>query len=214
MGQMEDEFFAAVVAGSTTRNGRGTRGDGPPHGGEIVPRFLKDEDNKDGKSTFLVDANGNAYEPYALSWRYLGMYADCDLTYAMREIDGLNRRRRRQRGRQLGGGGNNNNNNKNGGGDDCSRKILWAAVRPRRWSVGRSSCSIAAATSDGCSSTRISPATHTHLVLHSMAQHLVLYICSTTIHGTAVTALASTNTMIGKPMRGTNPLARPAAVPN
>jgi hypothetical protein len=211
MDRLDDEFFAAVVAGSTTRSGRGTRGDGPSHGGEIVPRFLKDEDNKNGKSTYLVDANGNAYEPYALSWRYLGMYADCDLTYAMREIDGLNRRRRRQRGRQLGGGGNNNNNNKNGGGDDCSRKILWAAVRPRAV-VGRSSYC--------CRDERRVLVTEetlqllTRISLHSIAQLLVLYICSTTIHGTAVTALASINTMIGKPMRGTNPLARPAAAPN
>jgi hypothetical protein len=118
---MDHEFFAAVIAPTTaTATTGGSRIGRQDDTG--LPRFLKDEDNN-GKSTYLVDANGNAYEPYALSWRYLGMYADCDLTIAMGDMDGLNRR---HRGRQL---GNNNNNNNNGDQDDCTRKVLWAAVR-------------------------------------------------------------------------------------
>jgi len=36
-------------------------------------RVLYDSEN----SLLLVDDNGDPYEPYALAWRYLGMYFDC-----------------------------------------------------------------------------------------------------------------------------------------
>jgi hypothetical protein len=127
---LEQEFFASVTT-ATPATGLMIRRDDLGD-----PRLLKDDEDNNkngganaGKTSYLVDGNGNPYEPYALSWRYLGMYVDCDLTVASR--DGLSRR---DRGRQLGGGGGDNNNNNNdnnnngGGGDECSRKVLWAAV--------------------------------------------------------------------------------------
>jgi hypothetical protein len=122
---MEQQFLAAAVATVPSTASLIRRYKDPGYS-----RFLKDEDNnKNGanaKTSYLVDASGNAYEPYALSWRYLGMYADCDLTYAMRSVDGLSRRR--NRGRKLGGDGGGGNNNNGGNDQECSRKVLWAAV--------------------------------------------------------------------------------------
>jgi hypothetical protein len=34
--------------------------------------------NDEDYSSYLVDKDGNEYEPYSLAWRYLGMYIDCD----------------------------------------------------------------------------------------------------------------------------------------
>jgi hypothetical protein len=62
----------------------------------------------DNKQSFFVDSSGNQYEPYALAWRYLGMYMDCDVDDFFF--------------RQLNENKNKNNNNK------CDRIILWAAV--------------------------------------------------------------------------------------
>ena len=64
----------------------------------------------------MVDSKGNAYEPYSLAWRYLGMYIDCDLPevdedYSTSAFDNVNRK--------LASGDKD--------GDDCSRKVLWAA---------------------------------------------------------------------------------------
>lgn len=121
---MEQQFFAAAVATVPSTGALVRRYNDPGSS-----RFLKDEDNKNGanaKMSYLLDASGNAYEPYALSWRYLGMYADCDLTYALRSVDGLSRRR--NRGRKLGGDGGGDNNNNGGNYQQCSRKVLWAAV--------------------------------------------------------------------------------------
>lgn len=85
------------------------RGVVPPMESSVLSRKLND----DQQSSYLVDDEGNEYEPYSLAWRYLGMYIDCDLngssSHTENEID-----------RRLGGGGD---------GNDCSRKILWAAVR-------------------------------------------------------------------------------------
>ena len=58
-------------------------------------------------TSHLVDKNGNAYEPYSLAWRYLGMYIDCD----MDQVNG-------NEGRFLEDGGSGN----------CERVLLWAAV--------------------------------------------------------------------------------------
>ena len=41
-------------------------------------RELSGDDNDDDNNNYLVDAEGNSYEPYSLAWRYLGMYIDCD----------------------------------------------------------------------------------------------------------------------------------------
>jgi hypothetical protein len=72
---------------------------------DVDERVLGSQDNK---QSYFVDSSGNEYEPYALAWRYLGMYMDCD-------VDDFFYRRLNQ------------NNNKNS--DKCDRIILWAAVR-------------------------------------------------------------------------------------
>jgi hypothetical protein len=62
---------------------------------------------EDNYVSYLVDRNGNAYEPYSLAWRYLGMYIDCDV-----DAQGDNEERFLDRGDD----------------DDCQRTVLWAAV--------------------------------------------------------------------------------------
>jgi hypothetical protein len=79
-------------------------------------RFLE---SKDDNSDWLVDEDGNSYEPYSLAWRYLGMYIECekdqDEDDQEQQDDSRDNRRRylsssddRRRG--------------------CARKLLWAAV--------------------------------------------------------------------------------------
>jgi hypothetical protein len=86
-----------------------------------IPRALNSHDNAE-QASYLVDADGNAYDPYSLAWRYLGMYIDCDLdesaSYFSSYVgtDDVFRTRRR-------------NLNSGEDGDDCSRKLLWAAYR-------------------------------------------------------------------------------------
>lgn len=64
-------------------------------------------ESQDDVNSYLVDRKGNEYEPYALAWRYLGMYIDCDLDAISEASYG---RRRLEDD------------------VDCSRKVLWAAV--------------------------------------------------------------------------------------
>lgn len=73
------------------------------------------ESNEEEFASFLVDRNGNEYEPYSLAWRYLGMYMDCNVDYySYYESEYV--------GRFLGENGNG----------DCERVLLWAAyVDPR-----------------------------------------------------------------------------------
>ncbi|MGK3740976.1 MAG: hypothetical protein ACI8RD_010677 [Bacillariaceae sp.] len=80
-----------------------------------------DYDNDDNYQSYLVDSDGNSYEPYAMAWRYLGMYIDCDVQqeYNDDDYDESDVYRRKKR-RYLSGSGSND-------GDDCSRKVLWAA---------------------------------------------------------------------------------------
>lgn len=59
-------------------------------------------------TSYLVDRNGDEYEPYSLAWRYLGMYIDCDID----EQQVQDERRFLQ----------------DGDGDNCERVLLWAAV--------------------------------------------------------------------------------------
>lgn len=89
------------------------------------PRWLKDEvrrslggggDGKDAFQSVLVDSDGNAYEPYAIAWRYLGLYIDCDDDDDEEGADDDD-----GEGRRLSGD--------HGDDEDCSRKLLWAAVR-------------------------------------------------------------------------------------
>ena len=62
-------------------------------------------------TSYLVDQDGNEYEPYSLAWRYLGMYIDCDIDEESNQEE-----------RRLGG-------SDSGSGDgDCERVLLWAAV--------------------------------------------------------------------------------------
>eukprot|EP00546_Thalassionema_frauenfeldii_P002251 CAMPEP_0178936684 /NCGR_PEP_ID=MMETSP0786-20121207/25318_1 /TAXON_ID=186022 /ORGANISM="Thalassionema frauenfeldii, Strain CCMP 1798" /LENGTH=439 /DNA_ID=CAMNT_0020615131 /DNA_START=64 /DNA_END=1383 /DNA_ORIENTATION=+ len=75
-------------------------------------RELESQDDGD---SYLVDRKGNEYEPYALAWRYLGMYIDCDVD-AMSEAS-YGRRRLEDD-------------------VDCSRKVLWAAYVDPRYSGG------------------------------------------------------------------------------
>jgi hypothetical protein len=100
--------------------------------------------NDNQQQSYLVDSSGNAYEPYSLAWRYLGMYIDCDFepaasssSYEDDEFQGnydrRNTRTRRRRTsdtsattatadqRSLGGSGDS-------GDGDCERVLLWAAV--------------------------------------------------------------------------------------
>lgn len=72
-----------------------------------LPRTLERElASNDNEGSYLVDKDGNAYEPYSLAWRYLGMYIDCD---ADKQVS-------------------DDNNSGSGDGNDCARKLLWAAV--------------------------------------------------------------------------------------
>lgn len=82
--------------------------------GTINHRRLDSKDENDEYSSYLVDKDGNAYEPYSLAWRYLGMYLDCDLDNDENENDNDDKER------YLGSGS---------GDGDCERVLLWAAVR-------------------------------------------------------------------------------------
>jgi len=87
-----------------------------------------DSDDAGYYSSYIVDKDGNEYEPYSLAWRYLGMYLDCDPqdysdddAYNDEGGDGDDEdegRRRNTRERDLGG-------SQDGG--NCERLLLWAA---------------------------------------------------------------------------------------
>jgi len=74
-------------------------------------RDLGSNDN----DSYLVDEDGESYEPYSLAWRYLGVYLDCneDDDDNDDEVDSQEERRLSK---------------DNSGDSDCSRKVLWAAV--------------------------------------------------------------------------------------
>ena len=63
-------------------------------------------------STYFSDEYGYSYDPYSLSWRYLGMYVDCDVEGNANNVDGGNQRTRH---RHL----------EDDGGNDCSRKVCY-----------------------------------------------------------------------------------------
>jgi hypothetical protein len=65
-----------------------------------------------GDGDYMQDDQGNKYATYSMSWRYLGMYIDCDLPEP--DVDAVNRQRRHLK------------DNKN---NQCVRKVMWAAVR-------------------------------------------------------------------------------------
>jgi hypothetical protein len=65
-----------------------------------------------GDGDYMQDDQGNKFATYSMSWRYLGMYIDCDLPEP--DVDAVNRQRRHLK------------DNKN---NQCVRKVMWAAVR-------------------------------------------------------------------------------------
>jgi len=73
---------------------------------------------EDGLDSLLVDKDGVEYDPNSLSWRYLGLYVDCD--------DNDNN------SGGSGDGGNGDGGN-GGGGSYCQRKLLWAAYLDKRY---------------------------------------------------------------------------------
>lgn len=84
-------------------------------------------------STYIVDKNGNEYEPYSLAWRYLGMYMDCDPQdyadddYEEDDAQGDDEERRKaMRERDLGGSQDE--------GGNCERLLLWAAYVDHHYS--------------------------------------------------------------------------------
>ncbi|KAG7374216.1 hypothetical protein IV203_013311 [Nitzschia inconspicua] len=93
------------------------------------PRVLNDNQNNNGQSSYLVNANGDAYDPYSLAWRYLGMYIDCDIDeHSQSNSNGGKDKRQLQ-----------NSNQRRGlsSGDSCSRKLLWAAYHDPQYSDGQ-----------------------------------------------------------------------------
>lgn len=85
------------------------REDVPIAGGH---RSLGSNDHNDFQS-YLVDKNGNQYDPYSLAWRYVGLYIDCSGDDD--EHHSNDHRRLHER---------------NGG--ECQRRLLWAAYVDRR----------------------------------------------------------------------------------
>ena len=82
-----------------------------------------ENDKDEGATSYLVDSNGNAYEPYSLAWRFLGMYIDCDIEEGEESSSAYeNVHRFMQSG--------------DGEGNDCSRKVLWAAYHDPRYKDG------------------------------------------------------------------------------
>lgn len=77
---------------------------------KALQRDLGGSNDQDVQS-LLVNSNGEGYDPYSLSWRYLGAYIDCD-PQDMQQGEGSH-------DRKLSGSGD---------GDNCDRKVLWAAV--------------------------------------------------------------------------------------
>lgn len=89
--------------------------------------------NNQNNKYLVVDKDGVEYDPYSLSWRYLGIYIDCDINTIANDMEG---------GGDGGNGENKNNHkrrqlpeddkNKNNG-DQCPRKLLWAAYIDKRY---------------------------------------------------------------------------------
>jgi hypothetical protein len=104
---------ATSIPSSTNRILHGGRLPFSPRGNARPGSFDRDRtrDNRvleasDSITSYLVDENGNEYEPYSLAWRYLGMYIDCDIEQA---------------------NGNERRFLEDSGGA-CERVLLWAAV--------------------------------------------------------------------------------------
>ncbi|CAB9531194.1 expressed unknown protein (Partial), partial [Seminavis robusta] len=115
-----------------------------PH--TTLHRILNEDNDDSSASIVLVDSDGEEYEPYAMAWRYLGMYMDCDVQDSnayygwtdnskggdddswdddmdIEDMANWYRRRRHLSGSQ-------------DSGDDCTRKVLWAAYVDPRYKGG------------------------------------------------------------------------------
>ena len=79
-----------------------------------VERDLYSADNY---QSYLVDSSGNAYDPYSLAWRYLGLYIDCDISNSTNFYQYYN----------YNNGYSRTLHENDRGGDGCERKLLWAA---------------------------------------------------------------------------------------
>jgi hypothetical protein len=105
---------ATSIPSLTNRIVHGGRLPFSPRGNDGLGSFDGDHTTRDDRllesrddfTSYLVDKNGNEYEPYSLAWRYLGMYIDCDIEQA----DGNQRRFLEDSG------------------GDCERVLSWAAV--------------------------------------------------------------------------------------
>ncbi|KAL7521005.1 hypothetical protein ACHAWX_005695 [Stephanocyclus meneghinianus] len=83
------------------------------------PRHQRSLYSNDNYVSYLVDSNGNAYEPYSLAWRYLGLYIDCEIANSTNFYKYYNYNQRKLP----------EQSNEDG---QCERKLLWAAyVDPR-----------------------------------------------------------------------------------
>ena len=87
-------------------------------------RHLNSNDNN--AQSYLVDEDGNEYDPYSLAWRYIGLYIDCEIDdsteyYYNKEDVGNVYRGRRKLPEDDDEGGN------------CERKLLWAAYVDTRY---------------------------------------------------------------------------------
>jgi hypothetical protein len=80
------------------------------------PRNSRDLYSADGFDSYLVDSSGNAYEPYSLAWRYLGLYIDCEISNSTNFYQYYNYNNGYTRKLP--------EENKDG---ECGRKLLWAA---------------------------------------------------------------------------------------
>jgi hypothetical protein len=68
-----------------------------------------------GDGDYMEDDQGNTYATYSMSWRYLGMYIDCDLPEEQDEGMDVDRQRQLK-----------DDNNQ------CVRKVMWALVSTSR----------------------------------------------------------------------------------
>jgi hypothetical protein len=76
----------------------------------------KEEENQ--FVSYLVDKNGDEYDPYSLAWRYLGMHIDCETA----ADDGERKNRRLE--------------NHDEGEKNCQRVLLWAAYHNPKYRGG------------------------------------------------------------------------------
>lgn len=84
------------------------------------PRHSRDLYSADNYNSYLVDSSGNAYEPYSLAWRYLGLYIDCDISNSTNFYQYYNY----DNARRLPEGNNDG---------ECERKLLWAAYHDPKY---------------------------------------------------------------------------------